>query len=95
MIINSSEQLIIMNRINIEESQKKVLLTIYQYEKLNWQQLIQLLNLPQSNIRSALRELSQKNILIQIPNMQDMRSKFYMIHPNIHYSQSFFSKLLT
>lgn len=66
----------------LPKSSKRLIAVLAESGQLTQKQLINKVKMPAKTVRYALKRLDESNLIVSIPNLQDMRSMFYQLNPD-------------
>ncbi len=69
----------------LPKSSKRLILAISEYGSLTQKQLIAKVKMPAKTVRYALKKLTEENLIVSQHNLEDMRSMFYNLNPDIDF----------
>ncbi|MHA2030011.1 MAG: MarR family transcriptional regulator [Candidatus Kariarchaeaceae archaeon] len=69
----------------LPKSSKRLILALSDHGSLTQKQLIANVNMPAKTVRYALKKLSEQNLIVSQHNLEDMRSMFYNLNPDIDF----------
>jgi DNA-binding MarR family transcriptional regulator len=69
--------------IRLPKSSKKILLILSEAGILTQKDIIWQSGMPAKTARYALKRLDEENLLATKPNLEDMRSSFYLLNPDV------------
>jgi len=67
----------------LPKSSKTLISALAESTPLTQKQLILKVGMPAKTVRYALKRLSEESVIAQIPNLEDMRSIFYTLNPDL------------
>ncbi len=67
----------------LPKSSKKILLILSEAGTLTQKDIIWQSGMPAKTARYALKRLDEENLLATKPNLEDMRSSFYLLNPDV------------
>lgn len=70
----------------LPKSSKRLILALSDHGSLTQKQLIAKVNMPAKTVRYALKKLGDLNLIASQHNLEDMRSMFYNLNPDIDFS---------
>ena len=71
----------------LPKSAKRLICSLADNDRLTQKQLILKVGMPAKTVRYALKRLNEEGVVTQIPNLQDMRSVYYSLSPNLNPSE--------
>ena len=66
----------------LPKSSKRLVATLAERGQMTQKELIQAVNMPAKTVRYALKRLNEAQLIVSTPNLQDMRSMFYVLNPD-------------
>jgi DNA-binding MarR family transcriptional regulator len=70
----------------LPKSSKRLIAILAEKGQLTQKELIQAVGMPAKTVRYALKRLSEVNLIVTTPNLQDMRSNFYQLSPDVPFT---------
>jgi DNA-binding MarR family transcriptional regulator len=70
----------------LPKSSKRLIAVLADKGQLTQKELIQAVGMPAKTVRYALKRLSEVGLIVTTPNLQDMRSNFYQLSPDVPFS---------
>ncbi len=70
----------------LPKSSKRLILSLSEHGALTQKELIAKVGMPAKTVRYALKRLSEANLVISQHNLEDMRSMFYTLNPDVDFS---------
>ena len=67
----------------LPKSSKTLINALAESSPLTQKQLILKVGMPAKTVRYALKRLSEESVITQIPNLEDMRSIYYTLNPDL------------
>jgi len=71
----------------LPKSSKRLVATLAERGQLTQKELIQAVKMPAKTVRYALKRLNEAKLIVATPNLQDMRSMFYILNPDYSFRQ--------
>jgi DNA-binding MarR family transcriptional regulator len=71
----------------LPKSSKILINALAENSPLTQKQLILKVGMPAKTVRYALKRLSEESVITQIPNLEDMRSVYYALSPDLTSSE--------
>jgi len=65
----------------LPKSSKRLVATLSEKGQMTQKELIEAVGMPAKTVRYALKRLSDADLIVSTPNLQDMRSMFYSLNP--------------
>jgi len=66
----------------LPKSSKRLIVKLSEKGQMTQKELIEAVGMPAKTVRYALKRLSELNLIVSTPNLQDMRSMFYQLNPD-------------
>ena len=70
----------------LPKSSKRLIVALAEHGSLTQKELIAAVNMPAKTVRYALKKLSENSLVISQHNLEDMRSMFYTLNPDVDFS---------
>ncbi|MHA2501833.1 MAG: MarR family transcriptional regulator [Candidatus Kariarchaeaceae archaeon] len=71
-----------MSETRLPKSSKRLVATLADRGQMTQKELIQAVGMPAKTVRYALKRLNEARLIVATPNLQDMRSMFYILNPD-------------
>ena len=74
-----------MDLARLPKSSKRLVATLADKGQLTQKELIEAVGMPAKTVRYALKRLAESQLIVSSPNLQDMRSMFYSLNPDVNF----------
>jgi len=69
----------------LPKSSKRLVAILSERGQMTQKELIQAVKMPAKTVRYALKRLNEASLIVATPNLQDMRSMFYILNPDFSF----------
>jgi DNA-binding MarR family transcriptional regulator len=69
----------------LPKSSKRLVATLADNGQMTQKELIDAVGMPAKTVRYALKRLAELSLIVSSPNLEDMRSQFYILNPDVNY----------
>jgi DNA-binding MarR family transcriptional regulator len=70
----------------LPKSAKRIVVVLSEHGQMTQKDLINLTKIPAKTVRYALKRLSESKLVISLHNLEDMRSMYYSLAPDIDFT---------